>query len=267
MADYIKKRTHIINHVRFLEAGPVARDLYDWGMLWSGQQETDGEIPMPSLLASPWGAGGKKNVVVAAKLIDVGLWERTDSGYRILRWAEQGNTTKHELDGQREAARMRMRARRGVPQPAPCSPDVRANEQRTPSEQVHRTNADVPVSVFVSVSSDLQEGESERETSGARYQAAYAAGVTRGKGAPWVWPGTKYADWDLGKIIKGHAVDSNQKPYKGEQLLRCIEATAAEFASSVIADRKAQYYSAFEPRGCLKWLNESDMAEEARRVG
>ncbi len=109
--------------------------------------------------------------------------------------------------------------------------------------------------------------EPGKEPVGARYQAAYAEGVTRGKGAPWVWPGTKYAEWDLGKIIKGHAVDGSQKPYRGDQLLRCIEHTAAEFASSVIAAKKAQYYSAFEPRGCLKWLNEVDMAEEARRVG
>jgi hypothetical protein len=120
MADYVKKRTHIINHPRFLEAGAVARDLYDWGMLWSGQLETDGEIPMSALLASPWGAGGRKNVLVAQKLVDVGLWERTDSGYRILRWAEQGNMTKALLSEKRRAERERKAKQRNSSLPPPC---------------------------------------------------------------------------------------------------------------------------------------------------
>lgn len=136
MADYVKKRTHIINHPRFLEAGAVARDLYDWGMLWSGQLETDGEIPMSALLASPWGAGGKANIRVATKLVDVGLWERTDRGFRVLKWTEQGNATKAELEASREAARSRMRRRR--------SPDVRANSSRT--------NGEVPTSTSLSTS-------------------------------------------------------------------------------------------------------------------
>lgn len=134
MADYVKKRTHIINHPRFLEAGAVARDLYDWGMLWSGQLETDGEIPMAALLASPWGAGQKKNVVVAQKLVDVGLWERTDVGYRICKWAEQGNVTKAQLEEQRQAARERMRSRRSAKHPPPCSDGVRENFARSDSE-------------------------------------------------------------------------------------------------------------------------------------
>ncbi len=124
MADYVKKRTHIINHPRFLEAGAVARDLYDWGMLWAGQLETDGEIPMSALLASPWGAGGKRNVVIAQKLVDVGLWERTDTGFRILKWSEQGNVTKAELVAKREfdrARKARQRASRSSDCPSPES--------------------------------------------------------------------------------------------------------------------------------------------------
>jgi hypothetical protein len=60
--DWIKKRTHVIDHPRFLEAGAVARDLYDWGMLYSGEHELDGELPMVAVMLSAWGAGGKGNV-------------------------------------------------------------------------------------------------------------------------------------------------------------------------------------------------------------
>lgn len=131
MADYVKKRTHIINHVRFLEAGAVARDLYDWGMLWSGQQETDGEIPTMAVIASPWGAGGKKNLPVAEKLIAVGLWEKTSTGYRVCRWAEQGNVTKAELVAKREFDRTRKAAQR-------------ANAKRVSDESPERLSNDCP---------------------------------------------------------------------------------------------------------------------------
>lgn len=159
MADYVKKRTHIINHPRFLEAGAVARDLYDWGMLWSGQLETDGEIPMVAVLESSWGAKGKKNVLVAQKLVDVGLWERTDKGYRICKWAEQGNVTKAQLEEQRGAARERMRSRRKPPSSVLSSPHsdhpdqggVRANFAE-PGPPVF---AEVPTSTF---NSDLRSG-------------------------------------------------------------------------------------------------------------
>lgn len=131
MADYVKLRTHIVTHERFLEAGAAARDLYVWGMLYAGQLETDGAIPMVALLASPWGAGGKSNIKLAQRLVDVGLWERTDKGFVVLRWTEQGNATKAELQAAREAARERMRRRRS---PEARSPDVRANFERTHDE-------------------------------------------------------------------------------------------------------------------------------------
>src|SRR5262245_44197983 len=118
MADFIKLRTHVTGHVRFLEAGSVARDLYVWGMLWSGQQEADGEIPMAASLVSPWGAGGKRNVVVAQKLVEVGLWDRTNTGYRIRKWSEQGNVTKAELESKRRFDRERKaRQRAGTSAP------------------------------------------------------------------------------------------------------------------------------------------------------
>lgn len=135
--DWIKKRTHIIDHERFLEAGAIARDLYDWGMLWSGEHETDGEIPMVAVVTSAWGRGGRSNVTVAQKLIQVGLWIRTDNGFRILQWTEQGNLTKAQLAADRESARIR-KASRG-------SGKVLANSGRT--------NTEVPTSTSLSLSS------------------------------------------------------------------------------------------------------------------
>lgn len=265
--DYVIARTHVVDHERFLDAGSQARDLWLWGMLYAGKHESDGAISMSAVLASPWGYGGKANIKAATRLVEVGLWERTEKGFQILKWEEMGNKTKAQLEEAREVARkkkanQRVRLSRPDSSPPPSLGDTPGDSPGCPP--------DVPNSTSYSTSkSDLgsREGEPERETAGARYQAAYAAGIARGKCSPWVWPGGKYAEWDLGKIIKGHGLDGKQRPYRGDQLLRFIEATAAEFASSVIETKTAQYYSAFEPRGCLKWLNEQDLAEEARRVG
>lgn len=164
MADYVKKRTHIINHVRFLEAGPVARDLYDWGMLWSGQQETDGEIPTTAVLASPWGAGGKRNAAVAEKLVLVGLWEKTAEGFRIRKWSEQGNVTKAELVAKRAFDRER-KARQRASRSGSC-PDTMSEGCPT------GTPSGFPSSSSTSLSgSGSREGECERETTGVRPRA------------------------------------------------------------------------------------------------
>lgn len=158
--DWVKLRTHIIDHPRMLEAGAVARDLYTWGMLYAGAHETDGAIPMVALLVCPWGKGGKGNVLVANKLVSVGLWERTDTGYRVLRWAEQGNQTRAQIQADREAARERMTKKRS-PKPEACSPELRTN--------FGRSSPNVPTSTSYSLSgSDLGSREGvQGETDGA----------------------------------------------------------------------------------------------------
>lgn len=152
--DYVVVRTHVVNHARFLEAGSLARDLWTWGMLYAGQHETDGELPMVAVLASPWGYGSKRNVMLADKLVEVGLWERYDLGYRVLRWVEMGNKTKAELDAARAKARLRMKDKRLI-SVLPALPlesgsqDVRAN--------CERTSSDVPSSHSYSSSSSLNQ--------------------------------------------------------------------------------------------------------------
>jgi hypothetical protein len=195
MADYVKKRTHIINHVRFLEAGAIARDLYDWGMLWSGQQETDGEIPMAVVLASPWGAGGKKNVVVAQKLVDVGLWDRTDSGYRIRKWAEQGNVTKLELVERRQFDRDRKaKQRKRVSDPCPTG---------TPTG----TPVDFPSSTFNSSSgsgSSLgRDTDPDRSPTQPEWWLGAIASAEQAVGGTIDQPGARWLEYDAARERRG----------------------------------------------------------------
>lgn len=141
--DWVKARTHVIDHPRFLAAGSVARDLWTWGMLYAGLHETDGDLPMVAVMSSAWGKGGKANVLIANKLVEVGLWERTDAGFRVLRWTEQGNQTKAQIEADRAAARARKKPK--------GSPELLPNEQKT--------DAEVPTSTSLSSGSDLGSRE------------------------------------------------------------------------------------------------------------
>ena len=174
--DWVKIRTNIIDHERLLEAGAVARDLWSWGMLYAGKHESDGELPMAAVLASPWGAGGKGNIKLALKLVEVGLWERTDRGFRVCRWAEQGNQTKAQIEADRAAARARKKK---------SSPELLANERRT--------NARVPTSTSYSLSeSDLGSRESTSDAGppgwweGTCGAVEMATGETINRAAAWL---------------------------------------------------------------------------------
>lgn len=131
---WIKLGTHIVDHEKFLAVGAVGRDLFVWGLTYCGKHETDGEIPMVAVLASPWGAGGAANIKVASALVTAGLWARTNTGFLSLKWAEQGNETKTSLSEKREAAKARKDRRPVREKFADGSRELSANEQRTNAE-------------------------------------------------------------------------------------------------------------------------------------
>lgn len=130
---WVREHCHVIGHPRFLAAGALGRDLWEWGLKYSGLYETDGELPMDAVLTSAWGAGGKANLRVATKLVEVGLWERTEHGFRSLRWAEMGNPTKAEIEESRKIEREGRAQRRKRTASAPVStPDSSECPARTP---------------------------------------------------------------------------------------------------------------------------------------
>jgi hypothetical protein len=263
--EYTTVDVDLLVHPKAIAAGVEAMGLWLWAMAWSHKTGANGKIPR-AVVVLAWGATKPVIDKLTKRLVSSGLWVATDEGWEIWNYGKKNAEEKarRRQQGRERMARFRDRSR------APKSDaGSDALSDASPNGSVRCLDgAPAPVSDL-----DLRSGSPESfavptaESAGARYQAAYAAGISRGKCSPWVWPGSKYAEWDLGKIISGHAKDPNGKGYRGEQLLRFIEATAAEFASDVIERKKAQYYFAFEPRGCLKWLNEAEMAEEARRVG
>ncbi len=129
-----------------------------------------------------------------------------------------------------------------------------------------------PVAIPAEAASGIHEvSEPEPETSRDRYIRAYCAGIAKGKGGPFAWSGSQYDLGDLGQVISVFAHElKSKKPLRGERLLGWIEDAACDFATWVGEQKDPEtprYYSAYRPKGCLKFLNEQERGEEARRVG
>lgn len=116
----------------------------------------------------------------------------------------------------------------------------------------------------------------EPEQAKHRYRRAYCAGISAAKGSPFAWPSgpaEKFADQDLGNVIATFAFSqTTAQAHRGEKLLGWIEAAAADFAEHVMEGVKAgkddpKYWSSYNPKGLLRFLNQDAQATEARDVG
>lgn len=235
-------------------------------------QETDGFIAEEVAL-SAWGRPFNERSSQLDALCSVDLLRRVDGGFVVVRYAEH-NDTRASVEKSKKDAAKRMR-----------------NVRRTSTEQtgvVQRTegccSVDVPISISTSLSgSDLRspegiQGEVEAdEPSGVapsmlRYRAAYCEGIARAKGLPYVWPTGPKAEWadgDLAVAIQTFGRSrSTGKALRGETLLGWISAAAEDLVRHTIkAKDDPKYWSHFDPRGLLRFLNQEVRTEEARHVG
>lgn len=94
-------------HRKLLDAGAEACWLWTCGLMYANRQPArDGRIParmLPMLYPFPPARIPK----LSAKLVEVGLWVRTDDGFEIHQF-RQWNKTKEQLDSEREATRLRV---------------------------------------------------------------------------------------------------------------------------------------------------------------
>ncbi len=152
---WVREHCHVIAHPRLLQAGVYGRDLWEWGIKYAGLYETDGELPMEAVISAPWGKGGKANIHVALKLVEVGLWERTERGFRMLRWAEMGNPTKAEIEESRKLEREGRADRRAKNKKGQKEELSGADSSECPG----RTPGGVPYSISLSGSREGVQGE------------------------------------------------------------------------------------------------------------
>lgn len=226
---WIREHCHVIAHPRFLSAGVHGRDLWEWGIKYAGLYETDGDLPMEAVITAPWGKGGKANIHVALKLVEVGLWERTDSGFRMLRWAEMGNPTKAEIQESRKVereGRADRRAKGKGKKETLSAPDS--------AECPARTLSSVPYSLSIS---GHQEGV-QGEESPPRWFFAAAAAAELASGIPVGELPARWVTYSAARARKGW--DMNQRDAVGwltdvvrrEQRERSMAPTGTEGASA-----------------------------------
>lgn len=145
---YAKVDVKLRDHERAHRAG-AAMATWTWALLYVREQETDGFIPDVALRGA-W-VGERDALKHAATLCLVGLWEKTDGGWRITKY-DSKNDTKASIDARRAEARDRMGR-------------VRANRVRTSHEPRGSEQSAVPGSRSGSVEVRDQVGVLSRPAS------------------------------------------------------------------------------------------------------
>jgi hypothetical protein len=109
-------------HAKAARAGE-ALSLWVLALSWCAAYLTDGEVPreQPARLI------GAKGPRFAARLVEVGLWETTESGFKFHDWHDY-QPSSGDVQAKRAEAKTRMQRIRGVGE------DVRANKERTSRE-------------------------------------------------------------------------------------------------------------------------------------
>lgn len=101
---------HANEHRKQLRAGAEACWLWTCGLMYCNRQAArDGEIPEEVLgLLYPAGSFKTKPAKLADKLVEVGLWERIQGGYRVHNW-DKWNRSSEAVEAERAKGRERAR--------------------------------------------------------------------------------------------------------------------------------------------------------------
>ena len=118
---YFKVDDHFHSHPKILTLGLDAVGLWTLAGSWSGEQLTDGFIPV-SLIAR---LGGSESTALA--LVDAGLWEHAPNGYQFHDWAAH-NQTKAQVEESRELWRVKKEKQRAY-RTSPVKNDVSLIDQ------------------------------------------------------------------------------------------------------------------------------------------
>ncbi len=124
---WVKLDDQFSDHPKVIEAGPLASWLYVCGLTYAARYLTDGYIPAGQVRKL---ADVDNAAELAAKLVDVGLWESIDGGYLIHDYLEY-NPNREDVMATREA-RAEAGARGGR---------RKAAASKTPSKSASKTPA------------------------------------------------------------------------------------------------------------------------------
>lgn len=122
-------------HPRAIAAGFEAMGLWLFGMLYAHQHETDGTVHRAAVLAA-W--GGRRNVMLAKKLVEVGLWTELETGDWLIHNYDKKNQKAEDIKRKREQKAIRQdRWRRRVSNAStPSHVDASTRDARDATDQI-----------------------------------------------------------------------------------------------------------------------------------
>lgn len=230
MSLFAKMDLSIVTNRRRIKAGAAAFGLWAWGLGYCRLEETDGLIDLDSLRL----AFGEDCLVLADKLVEVGLWVSRCDGFEMLNYSKH-NETKEQILTRRASDTKRQN-------------DWRKQKMSRCDETV--TNGRVTDSGSVSISVKyLTEidvpPDREPETPHERYAKAYADGQLAAGAEAYPWPDGVAQHGALASMC------AFAKGKRGAELTDWFSETSSEFRRSV----DGTYNPGFMPSACVKWLS------------
>jgi hypothetical protein len=259
---HVKVDVNMHDHPRFAQAGFAATGLWICGLAYSRKHELDGRVPKSAVWSFAASMGTPVSTVraLAARLVEVGLWREDGEAFTLLRYREKGNQTRAEIEVSRAQNREKQatwRERNRLVTNSYSSSDLDLGEGGAGGESAvngHVASSETPEPT-------PPTPEPEPATREQDYQAAYERGIERGKGSPFALIERHRGPLHQG-ILKHGRSSTTGKALRGPALLAWIEQQAEDFArllASMPPD-EAKYWSAYQPTGWLRWLNEVPVA-------
>lgn len=134
--SWIKLDDGFFRHPKVVEVGRDGRLLFIAGLCYCGGMLTDGFIPNGALRGLAADAEITKVQQATERLVAVGLWESCDGGFWVHDYLDY-NTASEKVQGERAAARERMKRKRSEnvrPNNSRSSPNVRQPETEVETE-------------------------------------------------------------------------------------------------------------------------------------
>jgi len=219
----------------------------------------------------------------AAKLVEVGLWERVSEGYLFHDWGhfrQGGDERRKEADRMRKRATYVPRDKETSATSAPTSAEILRKPPQTSAENSENLRGDSPHLRKEFSASPI--GDSPHPTRGsgrgsgagsdsdarelghqdfAAARVAYGKGIEQTIGNPYIFRDQPEECRALEQLWEFHG-----KGKTPEEFARWLRTTAAEYAKATRA--KAHFQKGYSPTKCVEWLNAGARAiEEPQRPG
>lgn len=138
---WIKIANSFPSHPKIVHAGPEAAWLFVCSICYANEHLTDGHIPVGALPLLP--SGLKRPQRSANRLVDAGLWEVTDVGWRIHDYLDHQRSSEQILIG-RQADRERKRRPESGRTPSGVGLDSSRGRAPAPTRQNENKNTENP---------------------------------------------------------------------------------------------------------------------------